>query len=126
MNGAGWIRLPGPSTETSQVPATCPACGCKEFFSQPDFRRSLGVWIVSIASVVSFALLYFRASWLVMMSPMVFVLVVDRLLNWTSPIVLICYKCEMIFRGLPKAEASRFDAFDLEIRDRYLYSERQS
>lgn len=119
-----WIRLPGPSSLVTRAPQVC-ACGGKEFFRQPDFRRSLGLWVVSLATLATFVLLYFHADWITTWSPMFAVVVIDRLLAWTSPTVLICYDCEHLYRGLPKSELAQAEAFDLEVFDRHQYAKNE-
>lgn len=54
------------------------------------------------------------------------VLFIDRALNGLMPKALICYKCGHIYRGLSAKEISDVEAFDLEVHDRYRYSEMES
>jgi hypothetical protein len=118
-----FIQLSGNSVTTTELPQKCVHCECKDFFQQPDFKRSLGLWVVTLASISTFVLLYFRAGWWVTWSPMFFVLVVDRSFAFFSPKVLICYKCETVYRGISSKLLNQFAAFDLEKHDRYQYAE---
>ena len=101
-------------------------CAEKRLYVQPDFKKSLGLWLLGATSALTFVFFYYSMNWWVVWSPMFFMLVVDRLLSWTSPLVLICYRCDTIHRGVPKAECQKFEAFDLEVYDRYRYAEQQS
>lgn len=129
-----WARLPGPSSQLSDPPAVCPHCGCKDFYQQPDFRRSLGLGFVSTASLVTFALEFSSrrlwpdwspaTRWSLVWSPMIMALVLDRwVIARSADVVLICYKCEHLFRGISKSKLVSIEAFDLEIHDRYRYAE---
>ncbi len=119
-----FIQLSGPTSSNSQkLPATCPQCGCKEFYKQSDFKRAIGLWLVSIASILTFILMAMGFGWFTIWSPMFFLLIFDRTLNWIRPLVAICYKCKHVVRGLNKEELEELDGFELEIYDRYKYIE---
>ncbi len=120
-----FYKLPGPATFVETRPLQCTTCGDKRFYQQPDFKRSLGLSLIVIASLSTFVLLYYNASWLVTWSPMFIVLIIDRTLNALMPSALICYQCSHIYRGLSKDQIKDVEAFDLEVHDRYQYSERQ-
>ncbi len=117
------IGLPGPSTLIQQLPTTCLECGCKDFYKQSDFRRSIGLTLVAIASVATFVLMYMGYNWFVVWSPMPLFLVFDRALYYLRPPILICYKCKHNFRGLTEKDLESIEAFDLEIHDRYEFQE---
>ena len=121
-----FLKLPGAATQVTERPLQCAVCGDKRFYQQPDFKRSLGLSFIVVASLLSFVLLYFEQNWWVVWSPMFVVLFVDRGLNALMPRVLICYKCGHIYRGLSAQQLADVEAFDLEIYDRYRYSEAES
>ena len=102
----------------------CPACGARDFYLQPDFRRSVGLWIVGVASVLTIVFAAMKMDWLTTWSPFVGVLVIDFVLYRISPPVLSCYLCEHRFRGMPKEKLSAYGAFDLDVHDRIHYAER--
>jgi hypothetical protein len=55
---------------------------------------------------------------------MLLALVVDRIMSWTSPVAVICYQCGFLHRGLsPKLAFENFEAFDLEVHDRFKYAD---
>ena len=129
-----WARLPGPSSHISEPLRICPHCQGKEFYRQPDFKRSLGLSIVVVASVLTLFLEMISratfpdwspfAKWSLVWSPMLIALLVDRVfINRWADTVLICYKCEHIFRGVPSNKLEGIYPFDLEIHDRYRYAE---
>jgi hypothetical protein len=117
-------KLPGNSVKIQIKPQVCSTCGSKHFYKQNDFRRSIGLTLVTIASILTFILNYFDVGWFWTWSPMLFFLFFDRILFYTSPVAVICYDCETIFRGLNKQDALTFDDFDLEMHDRIKYKER--
>lgn len=132
MLSFAWARLEGPSTQVSEMPQACSACGCKEFYQQPDFKRSLGVTLVSIASVATVGLeVYARYAdaawspqtrWLLVWSPLLFALIFDRLIiARIVPVVVSCYRCEHRFRGLTPDQVTSIEGFDLEVHDRFQY-----
>lgn len=118
------LGLSGDSINADKKPETCPRCGETHFYMQHDFKRSLGVGIVTVASVISFALMGMGFDWLIFMSPMIVALVVDRAFSASRPFAAICYKCGLIFRQIPKDEVLQLEEFDLELYDRIHYAER--
>ena len=134
MDFLKWARLSGPFSSAPHLPQNCSHCGCKEFYKQPDFKRSLGLGIVSAASILTLVLegtgRYMwtdwnpYARWSLVWAPMFAALILDRIfINRWADTVLVCYRCEHLVRGIPKEELSGVDAFDLEIHDRYRYAE---
>jgi glutaredoxin len=117
------IGLPGPSSFLEKLPKNCPLCDCKDFYKQSDFRRSIGLTLVAIASVATFVLMYMGYNWFVVWSPMPLFLVFDRALYYLRPPILICYKCKHNFRGLTEKDLESIEAFDLETHDRYEFQE---
>lgn len=116
-----FIRLPGISHRVSKLPELCPECSCKIFFKQSDFRRSLGMGLVSVASILTFILMAMGYNWFLVWSPMLVVLIVDRGFYWIRPVVAICYNCEAKFRGLDQSALDVIEGFDLETHDRIHY-----
>lgn len=121
-----FIQLVGNSTQSKEIPSQCPECNCKEFYKQSDFKRSLGLVLVSIASIATMVLMYMGYNWFIIWSPMLVVLIVDRVLLQMRPVVAICYNCKHILRGIPAEALDTLESFDLEIYDRYKYKEENS
>lgn len=117
------IGLPGPSSSIQELPGNCPLCECKDFYKQSDFRRSIGLTLVTIASIATFVLMYMGYNWFVVWSPMPLFLIFDRFLYYFRPPVLICYKCKHNFRGLSEKDLESIESFDLETHDRYEFQE---
>lgn len=120
------FKLPGAASAVTEVPAACSFCGNRELYRQPDFRRSIGLWTVGIASAATVPLMVLGYEWLVIWSPMFLALALDRFFAWNSQDVVICYRCDHLHRGLSHGQAARFEAFDLETHDRYRYKEMEA
>jgi len=120
-----YIQLAGNSSLMSALPSKCSECGCKEFYKQSDFKRSLGVFLVGVASLATCVLMYMGYNWFIIWSPMFVVLIFDFALFRSRPVVAICYQCKHIFRGIPPKALEEIEGFDLEIHDRYKYVENQ-
>jgi len=118
------LGLSGPSTQVNSVPSSCEVCHGKKLYKQPDFKRSIGVTVVTVASLISFVMMGMGFDWFLFMSPMVIALIVDRYFAHTRPLALICYKCAHIYRGLSEEQLKASEVFDLETYDRIHYSER--
>jgi hypothetical protein len=118
------LGLSGSASQVSAVPAKCEGCASSAFYKQPDFRRSIGVGVVTVASLVSFILMGMGYGWFTFMSPMLAALVVDRYFAHTRKLALICYNCSHIYRGLSEAQLENIEAFDLEHYDRIHYAAR--
>lgn len=122
-----FLQLSAPSFSYSEnIPEKCPTCGCKEFYKQSDFKRAIGIWLVSIASLLTAVLMYMGYNWFVIWSPMFILLFFDRIMNALRPVAAICYKCKHVVRGLSSSELEKIDGFELEIYDRYKYKEQNS
>ena len=90
----------------------CPSCARKDFYKQPDFNRKIGVILFVIAAILSI--------WTYGISLIILYLLDLFLFKKLSPIV-ICYKCNAIFRNAKNAiEAYNFDH---EMNDRIVYSD---
>ena len=120
------LGLSGESSHVKSLPSTCQSCGEKNFYKQPDFKRSIGVGVVTVASLISFVLMGMGFDWWLFMSPMVVALVVDRAFAYTRPLAMVCYKCAHIYRGLSETDLKDIEAFDLEHYDRIHYSDNTS
>ena len=119
------LGLIGESTTQNAAPELC-RCGCKKFYKQTDFNRNLGLTVVGIASVATFALAIQGYPWLVTWSPMPVALVFDWSLSKSRPTAVICYQCGLIYRGVDKANLANIEDFNLEIYDLIKYPERQA
>ncbi|MEO5668964.1 MAG: hypothetical protein ABIR96_12965 [Bdellovibrionota bacterium] len=118
------LGLSGSASQVIALPAQCEECASRAFYKQPDFRRSIGVGVVTVMSVVSFVLMGMGYGWFLFMSPMLVALIVDRYFAHTRKLAVICYKCSHIYRGLSEAQLESVEAFDLEHFDRIHYAAR--
>ncbi len=97
----------------------CPCCERKDFYSQKDFNRKIGVILFVLAAigfvVVStyygwYGLLCFIGLWLF-----------DVLLFKKLKFIAVCYKCNTIFRNVKNIKD--IPGFDHEMNDRIIYSD---
>ncbi len=118
------FRLGGSSYFVQESPQVCKACGDRHLYKQNDFNRSLGLGLIVVASLATIVLQYFSLNWWAVWSPMFLILIIDRLFSYLSPLVVICYRCGALHRGLAREKVELYDAFDLDLNDRLIYSER--
>jgi hypothetical protein len=97
---------------------SCPCCERQDFYKQKDFNRKIGVVLFVIASVIY--LFTFDYTYGVPVS-LILLWLVDLLLFKKIPPVVICYKCQTIFRSVANVE----DIYDFnhEMNDRIIYSD---
>lgn len=91
---------------------SCPCCERKDFYSQKDFNRKIGVILFVIAAILSI--------WTYGMSLVALWLVDLFLFRRLSPIA-ICYKCQTIFRNV--LNIRQIPGFDHEMNDRIIYAD---
>lgn len=90
----------------------CPRCNRKDFYSQKDFNRKLGVILFVIAAILS--IWTYGISFIVLY-------VFDLILFKKLGNIAICYKCQTIFRKVLNIGEIR--SFDHEMNDRIVYSD---
>ncbi len=90
----------------------CPVCARKDFYQQKDFNRKIGVSLFVVAAIASIWTygLSFVALWLV-----------DLVLFKKLGSIVICYKCQSIFRKVTNIAEIR--PFDHEMNDRIVYAD---
>lgn len=90
----------------------CPCCERRDFYSQKDFNRKIGVVLFVIAAILSI--------WTYGISFIVLYLA-DLILFKKLPKIAICYKCNTIFRKV--ANINEIHGFDHEMNDRIVYAD---
>jgi uncharacterized C2H2 Zn-finger protein len=90
----------------------CPSCQRKDFYTQKDFNRKIGVILFVIAAILSI--------WTYGLS-LVALWLVDLFLFKRLPPIVICYKCSAIFRGTKNY--AEIHGFDHEMHDRIVYKD---
>jgi hypothetical protein len=98
----------------------CPECGRKDFYSQKDFNRKLGVIFFVIAAIISTIMLYVGLGPQWYLSTFIVLYAVDFFLFRRLNLIAICYKCETIFRNVKNIQEIR--GYDHEMHDRIVYS----
>jgi hypothetical protein len=91
----------------------CLACGHPELFTQKAFPRAAGIAIVVVAAVLA------PFTWY---ASLAVAALIDALLYWLAPDVVVCYVCGARHRGF--ATSPRHPRFDREIDERLRYGER--
>lgn len=99
----------------------CPCCERKDFYSQKDFNRKLGVVLFVLAAIVSTILLYYGINPLWYLSTFVVLYALDFVLFRRLKAIAICYKCQTIFKEV--ANIDEIPGFDHEMNDRIVYSD---
>lgn len=89
---------------------SCPCCERKDFYSQKDFNRKIGVILFVIAAILSI--------WTYGISFVVLYLF-DFLLFKKLGSIAVCYKCASIFRRVKNIKD--IPGFDHEMHDRIVY-----
>jgi len=120
------FKLSGEFKELKKIPSDkkCPECSAKDLYFQPDFRKSFGLSVIVFFSIITFYFNYLELSWLITWSPMLLALIFDRYFALRSPLALVCYDCQLIFRGLSDdLLKENYDPFDLETYERYEYKQ---
>lgn len=99
----------------------CPKCARKDFFKQKDFNRKIGVglFVIGAISVPVFILLEVGFPWIY--SVFFFMVILDIILYFVLPLVVVCYKCQTIFRDV--ANIDDIYGFNHEMNDRIVYSD---
>lgn len=88
----------------------CPCCQRRDFYSQKDFNRKMGVLLFVIAAILSI--------WTYGLS-FVALYLVDLLLFKKLKKIAICYKCQSIFRNA--LNTGDIGEFNHEMNDRIIY-----
>ena len=99
----------------------CPGCERKDFYTQKDFNRKLGVLLFVLAAVVSTVLLWLGINPLWYLSTFIFLYALDFFLFRRLKVIAICYKCQTVFRNVKNAEL--IPGFNHEMNDRIIYSD---
>jgi len=99
----------------------CPKCERKDFFKQKDFNRKIGVglFVLGAISVPVFLIMGVGFPWIY--SVFFFMVILDIALYFLLPLVVVCYKCDTIFRGAANIE--EIHGFNHEMHDRIVYSD---
>lgn len=90
----------------------CPCCLRKDFYKQKDFNRKIGVGLFVIAAILS--IWTYGISFIVLY-------VFDFFLFKKLGEIVICYKCNTIFRKV--ANIADIYPFNHEMNDRIVYSD---
>jgi len=99
----------------------CPGCERKDFYSQKDFNRKLGVIIFVIAAIISTIMLWVGLGPQWYLSTFIVLYALDFFLFRRLNQIAICYKCNAIFRDVKNINS--IPGFNHEMNDRIIYSD---
>lgn len=99
----------------------CPGCERKDFYSQKDFNRKLGVMLFVLAAIISTIMLWYGLNPLWYLSTFIFLYALDFILFRRLKQIAICYKCQSVFRDV--ANIDEIPGFNHEMNDRIVYSD---
>ncbi len=99
---------PGATSPGDRRLERCPVCDGREFYAQRDFNRRLGLGLVVVGAILA---------WPTRGVSLLAVVLLDLALYFLLPRIVICYRCEAVFRGLPREGAH--PAFDLATEEKY-------
>ena len=94
----------------------CSRCGSASFFAQKDFDQRLGCALLALGAALALvAARVFGGLWFV---PVLLAFTaLDVLLARRVAAVVICYRCDTEYRGVP--EAASYKAYDPHVAERY-------
>jgi hypothetical protein len=102
----------------------CPKCDGNEFYEQKDFNRNLGMAIIvagALGMLIMIALGHEAYTAYIFLGAAV---VVDWILYQFIANVIVCYKCDSVFKGIKFPEKT--GEFSLETHDGYRYWDKGS
>ncbi len=95
LEHSGWAEGPPVTVDT------CPVCGCRHLYPQRDINRGMGCLLVLVGAAL--------APWTWGLS-LVVLLLVDLALYFRLQEVVVCYKCDTVFRDArPGPRQKEFD-----------------
>ncbi len=96
----------------------CPSCATTDLYVQKDFPQGLGLFIVIVGFAVSTIFWYLEKplyTYLILLASAL----LDMVLYYRVPDVVICYRCLGQVRGAGANPGGRLRPFDLAIGERY-------
>jgi hypothetical protein len=111
-----WQREIPPGDIVGGRPLRCLACGCDDLWRQKDFPQRLGLLMVGLGILFS-TIAWARMEPVLAIGILMGFALIDMVLFFVMPDVLVCYRCGARHRGAnPSAEHPRFE---LDIHERY-------
>ena len=94
----------------------CPLCECHDLYKKKDFPHALGMGILIVACLASSVTTLFYQWWLtwgILIGSAAF----DGILYLLVKDVVVCYRCQAHFRGIPPRD--HHQPFELTQHERY-------
>ena len=93
----------GAPADPSRPVTGCAVCGGREFYSQKDFNRKLGLFVVAGTGIAAFVVMV-TAGHLWGIAVLGLVTLADAVLYRRLGEVSVCYLCQSVYRGFPPNE----------------------
>lgn len=106
------VELPDPDGPVSR----CAVCSNEEFYSQKDFNRVLGLWVVVFSGLIALLAMLLFDHW-VGIAILFSVTLLDWFVYRRLRDVSVCYLCHTIYRAFPRNPESK--PFYLGSEERY-------
>jgi hypothetical protein len=106
---------------TKNILKECPSCHRKDFYSQKDFNRKIGVILFVFTAIISTVMFMKGLGPQWYLSTFIVLYAVDFILFRRLNLIAICYKCETIFRDVENIQ--EIFGFNHEMHDRILYKD---
>ncbi len=94
----------------------CAICGNHELYKKKDFPHALGMGILIVACILSFITYAYYEKWLTW-AILIGTALFDGILFLLVGDVVVCYRCQAHYRGIPKG--TTYPPYELAIAERY-------
>jgi hypothetical protein len=99
-----------------KIVTACIACGHEDLYTQKDFNRKAGLFVVGVGIAASLYFFAEREPFLAL-GALVATAVIDALIYLIVGDVTVCYACHAVYRGFARNPAHQ--AFDLKKLEKY-------
>jgi hypothetical protein len=120
-NDQGEVAVTTSGPARSQGPdgfvTACPRCGCRDLFVRKDFPQKTGLALVTVAALAFLILAASRGTFYLGVWVLVAAAAVDAVLYLVVGKVTVCYRCQVVLRGVPLNPAH--GPFELAVAEKY-------
>ncbi|MFV0446602.1 MAG: hypothetical protein ACK5Q5_23780 [Planctomycetaceae bacterium] len=98
------------------LPSRCLSCGNADLWRQKDFPQGVGLVMVALGAILSSIAWYYHRP-VVALTILGAFAILDMVLFWVMPDVLVCYRCRA--RHRVQALSESYGPYDHELGERY-------